>query len=266
MTYLELVREAIRDAAYGDAEDVLTLNGGDDTVSIAASRVNEAWQRIQNGADEWEFMLWPFELELVAGKSRYTPAEMGDRNGNPSIPSYTNTAVGAPEVRKWITETQGDTRTAKLSPFSISDLVGQSFGGLVEYEPYSIFRQLRVLLSQASGQSRGLPQFYTFEPQPPRALLFDPIPDESDRYVVHGMVVRAAHQMRSDNDEPQGLPEEFHQAIKWRAVMMLAGHDTAADEYQFARSEYREIYRNLSRAQLPSFVESRGRGSGPGYG
>lgn len=258
MRYVDLVREAIRDASVGEADDLQSLATADASQRLAADRVRDAWLRIQTATETWDWVNLPFTFGLNAGQRRYEPREMRAEDGRPSLPTYRDSNVAATRVRRWRRQSpEGD------AAFAITDLgadgQGFQYGGLIGYQPYTYFR-LRHLLqrdeSYSRGEGRGKPQWWTFEPQPPGAILVAPIPDASARYFIHGQAVREAQILRDDDDEPYGILEELQGAIKWRAVMLLLAHDTAADEYQFAQAAYGEVYDDLVRAQRPGMTQT----------
>ena len=55
----------------------------------------------------------------------------------------------------------------------------------------------------------------------------------------------------SDKDVPYGLPVEYHDAIKWRAVMMVYASDNALHEEQGAKRHFDEYMTALQRRFLP---------------
>ena len=68
------------------------------------------------------------------------------------------------------------------------------------------------------------PTSFAFTPD--LSILVNPVPNAAFR--LHGMYVVGIQSLTSENHIPHGLPAVYHDAIKWRAVMMIHGSDEAS--------------------------------------
>ena len=57
--------------------------------------------------------------------------------------------------------------------------------------------------------------------------------------------------MHPNNQVPLGLPDDYHDMVKWKAVAMLHGFDDALEQVQFASTQYAIHFNNLKRLYLP---------------
>jgi hypothetical protein len=70
---------------------------------------------------------------------------------------------------------------------------------------------------------------------PDRSLVVGPKPDQA--YMIRGEYQRGPQILAADSDIPI-MPDQYHDAITWRACMMLAAHDEAPAAYQSAAMKY----------------------------
>lgn len=83
---------------------------------------------------------------------------------------------------------------------------------------------------------------------PDNQLLLGDKPDGA--YVVRGDYFKTPQALAADSDTPE-MPEQYHMAIVWRALMKYARYDAAAEIYQDARENYRRIMIQLNNKQMP---------------
>lgn len=82
---------------------------------------------------------------------------------------------------------------------------------------------------------------------PDRSLCFGPKPDKI--YTVVGEYWREPYLPTQDADEP-ALPERYHMAIVYRAMMDYASYTAAAEVYQRADMKYKEMLRRIEADQM----------------
>ena len=242
MTYLELVRATLRDGSFGSADDISSIADVGGYEATIRGFVDQAWLKIQQGQN-WNYNRLDIEIALVAGKREYAPADMEQSDGTPSIPSYPvvpaeNPVPAADGVRRWIfIERDG------LSAWSLSDLDRGDYGGFFPYTEFAEFR--RTYLTRPEGiTAQSKPLRFTVRDREPKPIVVFPTPDKDDTYILYGQCQRQSQILVNDGDEPSGLPVEYHDMIKWRAIMIANNYDQDVDAFQFAKNEYTEIHKD----------------------
>ena len=233
MTYLELCQSTLSTADTGSPANLRTLNDASEYQSQVTGFVTEAWRNIQTLHEGWEWRQKEFTAVLRPGVAVYAWNEIRLDDGSHSIPLEDG-------FRKWLSRAPGDTDGPD---WLMTDPVGarQSIGELLPI-PFETMRARRLLLS-----SNGRPTSFAIAHD--KRLIFHATPDVE--YVVHGMYVDGVQLFSSENQTPRGLPDEYHDVIKWKAVMMLHGYDEANESYAFAQTQYQELLNSLERIYLP---------------
>lgn len=94
---------------------------------------------------------------------------------------------------------------------------------------------------------------------PNKQIRLLPTPDAA--YTVNFEYYRTPLQLDTDTDEPL-IPEEFQDAIIWRAKMFWAQYEEAMEQLQFASAAYQEAMIRLQNDQLPGVNKHHKRLSG----
>jgi hypothetical protein len=220
-TFLELCGKlAQRSGAVGSAPaSVLNQTGRQAKV---VDWVRTAWEMIQTEDNpDWNFLRGEFSQAL-----------------SPNIMSYTPAALGIPSFGRWIPA------TPEYQPMSIYPAGAQDQECELRYIDYSSWR---------ATYNRGVhdamkPTYWSIAPD--RSFLVGPKPDQA--YVVRGEYQRGAQTLVADGDVPI-MPDEYHDAIVWRAAVLLAEHDEAPVARQTAVLNYDPLFRSMSRDLLPAF-------------
>lgn len=227
MTYLELCQ------AVAQESGTVPTTGQPTTVVDQTGRllrivdwVRDAWTQIQIENKAWRWMEADFSGTLVASTREYAPSALGISS----------------RFRSWVY--QGPRGEDAFTIYLASD--GQDTEGKLVFRDWDHMRN-NVLLGPMLSTT-GKPQHVTIDPN--NRLVFYPLPD--DAYTVRGRYMKSAQTLASDSDEPE-IPADFHEAIKWRALKLLALHDEDQFHYQTWDVEYRRAMNDLRGDQTPRF-------------
>ena len=233
-TYLELCQQTLRDSDT-DAPEVLTsLQDVDSYHQQVAAFVAEAWRDVQGLHENWGWRQREFKADLKVGTATYEWRELRDGDNERSIP-------GEPGFRNWT----NNPPAGELIWYISSPAQDHANVGPLPQIEFSLMRRRRL-----SFKSRTRPNAITFLPD--KKLEVHPTPDLA--YRIYGMHVMGIQTLSNENHIPLGLEGEYHDIIKWKAIMMLHASDEASDSWVFADSQYRGILRSLSRIYLPNLT------------
>lgn len=223
MNFLDLCRDAARESG--------TLAGGGlavfSTVASASGRaekivnwVRQAWISIQLEHNDWLFMRREFQAPLQVGKTRYTGAELGiDRLG------------------VWLP------RDDEGYPFTLwDDAVGQQDEADLCPIPYGTWR---------ARYDRGVHDATRpteMSVSPLNALCVGAKPDKP--YVLRGTYVVTPQILTANDDVPE-MPAQYHRAIVWEAIKLMAIADEAPTALQTSVGEYARVRDAMSRDMRP---------------
>lgn len=228
MTYLELCQEVARESGTISTIGLpASVTGQTGREARIVSWVDMAWNDIQTTRENWRWMRLNFVGQTVANVRNYQWDALG-------IASRFSHFVY-----------QGEDGDNLISLYKTSE--GEGNEGLLSFVEYNEFR--RTILVGASEEQTGHPRLYTINDQ--GSLALHPIPD--DVYTIRGRFHRAPQALVNDSDVPE-MPAQFHRAITYRALMLLAQHDEAQLQYQFAASEFNRYMDRLEQHQLPRFT------------
>lgn len=107
------------------------------------------------------------------------------------------------------------------------------------YLPYADYRDLRI------GASSGQPQFVTEAPN--KELMFTPTPTGAQTVVLEYW--KKPEVLAANSDIPR-MPQAYHMAIVWRAVMFYCGHDESMQLYQEAKRNYERLISRMEETEL----------------
>lgn len=173
--------------------------------------VRAAYEDIQRRASDWRFD-WVAETRpLVAGKAAY------------DLASDWGLAIKSLDPEGLSVRRIGST--------------GETWLDLVEW---ATFRPVRL-----PGVT-GLPVLASVAPD--GRLHFHPVPTAGLEVSLEGYLQPQA--LEQNGDTPR-LPERYHMAIVWRAVMYWAAHDEAPGPYQSAERNFRAIMHAAALSELP---------------
>lgn len=223
MNFLELCKKVAKDSGTlaGGAQSVITTGA---SASGRASKIvdwtRDAWINIQNEHDDWLWMRREFEALLTPGKARYTAAELG-----------------VPRLGVWLTADDYD------YPFTIQEeALGKRDEAGLGYIDYSAWR------ARYHRGHHDPARPTEFSVSPLREIVVGATPDRS--YVMRGLYVLSPQVLTNDTDVPE-MPEQYHSAIIWEALKLLAIADEAPVSIQTSVGEYSRARDAMSRDLRP---------------
>ena len=236
MTYLELCQETIEASGTGEELALTSLTDVDQFRRGITRKVVEAWRFVQTLHEGWGWRQRDFTAQLRAGVSVYTWNELFNGDGTRSIP---------PDIgfRNWLAKPPGD----GTGPEWYISSPDNDYGSVTPLTTisYEVMRARRLVLTAPQKPT-------TFAISPSIQLILHAIPEAAHR--IHGMHVTGVQTLVSENDIPNLPDDEYHDVIKWRAVMMVHGFDEADKSYMFAKEQYSELLESMSRKYLPSIT------------
>lgn len=220
-TFLELCRDLRREAGVSgtDLMPASVLNQTGEMRKIV-EWVLKAYTAIQNLHQTWDFLREDFSFSTISGTANYTKG-----------------AVNLDELGRW----KGDTLRCYLTATGVSDQQE------LEYVPWEEFRA-SYSLAVLSTQSQR-PVVVTVRPN--QSLTFWPIPDAD--YTITGEYFKRAQTMTENADEPL-IPEEYQEAIVWRALMYYGAERAAPEKYSHGETEYKRVLHALELDNLPELT------------
>ena len=197
--------------------------------------MRESWQDIQLRHDGWNWRVREFDMVSEAGGMAYSWDSMAQPDGSRSIPGTTG-------FRRWLGTTPDP--PSGYWWFIRDPDIGNASGSVLPWVPFGSVRNQRLREPDRSGK----PTMFTVDPTG-RVLLW-PVPEKA--YTVSGMFVKGVQRLVNDSDTPEGIDEEFHDAIKWLAVSKLHALDDQYDSSAVALQRFRELVRSMDRKYLPA--------------
>lgn len=226
-TFLQLVQDLARESGtLAGASSLTTLSGASNRANQLVYWTNRAWEDIQQQRN-WNWMRGEFSSTLTINTLRYTAA-----------------SFSLSRFRNWITDTRF------YQPLTIYDTtIGQSDEGPLRFIEWDRWRDMYDRGSHDSNR----PVDYSVSPA--RELCFGPKPDKA--YAVRGEYWKSQQSLSVDADEPE-CPAEHHQAIVYRAWMLMGESDESPATIQVATPEFRRRFARLCEDQLPDMGTMRG--------
>lgn len=225
MDYLALCQEVARESGtVPTIGQPATVTGQVGRLQRVVYWVNTAWQMIQHNEPNWRWMNAEFSAETSSGTQEYTSATMGI----------------ADRFADW--RYRGEEMDNLFSVYETA--AGQADEGLLSYVEWPKFRRL-AMVGGAAGTT-GKPIYISVDDS--RNLVLYPTPDGS--YTIRGRYHKAPQELTADSDVPE-MPEQFHRAIVYRALMLLAQFDEAQNQMSTWQFEFNLIMDRLRMNQLP---------------
>lgn len=186
------------------------------------SFVVEAWLAIQRLHTDWDFLRASCSVTTTEGQHAYTAAHFG-----------ISTTFGY-----WaLDEHRGDTFRAYLTA---SGTVDEQKLGIVDYDWW---RDVYLYASNRTSYQRPL----AVAAAPDRSLVVGPIPAAG--YTIAGDYYKKPTELSAASDEPS-LPDHFHWAIVYRAMMFYGVSEAAPEVYDEGELEFNRMLRQIEATQL----------------
>jgi hypothetical protein len=214
MNFLQLAQRVRQEAGIsGDGPTSVVNQTGE--MKRVVDWTAEAWRKVQEYRTDWRWMRATATTTTVSGTNNYSPTG--------SSPNFGLTRWG-----RWI-----------ITSFYITDSSGQNRE--LVYMPYADFRRRFIVLAP----STAMPTHVTEAPN--GNIILGPTPDGA--YPLVGDYYKNIQELTQDTDTPE-MPAAYHAAIVYRALMMYARYEAAAEIYQDALNNFDEEMARLERDQL----------------
>lgn len=211
-TFLSLVNDVERESGtVSQSQWLATVTGATGRQRKIVDWVRQAWEMIQRERNDWIFRRAQFSHALEADEKVYTPTDLG----------LTDFGGWMPDTVTWqgFTVYDGDLGVADECSLRVVS-----------------YREWLTMFDRGSQQSqRPTTLAFTWG----RDLAIGAAPDKA--YVLRGWYRKAVQSLAVDADEPI-MPEDYHQAIVWRALMLLGDDDEAAFEVASSTNSYRQAF------------------------
>ncbi len=182
----------------------------------------DAYKDIQRHRPNWRWLQAEFTGQTIAG-----------------VASYDSEAMGITErFSHWLSEQ--DRGDSDLFVYKTSDGVGRQQPMLFRDWDY-MYRTL-----SRGTVNTGKPCYFSISPE--NKLHFYPTPD--DTYTIVGRYYKSPQVLDSDDDEPE-MPGQFHDLIKWRALIKLLTYDESYQQISLYDREASKMMGELEKRQLP---------------
>jgi hypothetical protein len=213
MNFLALTRRLAVEA--GSSANISSVVAQSGEAGRMAGWTSSAWDDVQLERPDWYWMRGSFSFPTVAGDMDYSPADAGI----------------ATRFGMWDTNSFRAFLTNRNDELKLSWLDYESFR-----DSYMIGPQI---------QSR--PMYASIAPN--LNILLGPIPEAA--YTINGEYFKAPQTLTVDDDEPE-IPAQFQMIIVYRALMLYARYEAAAEIYADAEMNYKRMLRRLELNQLPT--------------
>lgn len=217
-TFLELTQRLRQEAGIAGSGPVsTTFQSGE--LKRLVDWVASSWNDIQISKPNWLWMTGQFQFVTTPSQREYTSAQAGI----------------ATRFSHW------NPRTVRLGLTPPND---ETLLMPVSYDDYR-----SVYMTGPQPESR--PVVVAVTPAQKLALGYVP----NDAYTVTGEYQKTPQKLTADADVPE-MPEQFHEAILYLALMKYARFMAAGEIYEDAQVNHRRIMQNLQVHQLPGLTEA----------
>lgn len=222
MNFLSLSQRLVQECGVSGTLST-TVNQTGEFLRIT-SWINSAWNDLQTRHDDW---WWLRSSALVGGGVSFVPA---------AGIAYTPLGTGAGTVGV-LAENFG--KWAMNSFRCNTTSVGFADETYMDPVEYDVWRDSYMYGAMRSVQTRPV----AIAVGPDKQLCVGP--PSNGNYTVTGDYFRAPTQMSADIDTPTGLPNQFHMAIVYNAMMMYAGYEAASEVFQRGDAGYKRMMAEL---------------------
>lgn len=217
MTFLELVQRLRQECGIsGTGPAAVTNQTGE--LRRLVDWVATSWDDIQRLHQDWSWLKGTYSFAATPNDDRYTSADAGI----------------ATRFKTW------DRNMARVYSSSVNDETELMF---LAYEEW---RHIYRVGTQTSAR----PVHFSIDPAS-KDLLLGYKPDIA--YTISGEYFKSVQTLAADGDEPE-MPEEYHMAIVYKAMMKYARYNAAGEIYEDASTEYRKIRAELEARELPQML------------
>lgn len=220
MNFLELCKATARESgSIAGLPSFTTVNGASGRVEKLVNWVRDAWVNIQNERTDWLFRTATFDKPLSIGVNSYTGASF------------------ALEVASWLPDTATSFSMTLYDP-----ALGQGDETYLQQRSWDVWRSQYDRGAQVSNRPTIWAQ------APDGSLCIGPKPDKA--YTLRGTYRRKAQRLTLDGDTPL-VPEDFHNAIIGRALLLMAESDEAFEVLRAKAATHATVYSAMVLDQTP---------------
>lgn len=214
-TFLQLVNKVERlSGIINQGQRLTTIVGARGRQEKIVYWTSQAWEEIQRERRDWTFLRKQFDEALTVGQATYTPAQLG-----------------ITDFGGWVSEADN------FRPFTLYDpALGRA--DETRLKPVNHRAWLDAFDIGSHDATRPNAIAIGFD----RTLNVGPKPDKS--YVLRGWYRRKIQTIAADSDIPY-LDEQYHDAIVYRALMMLGEHDEAPVAIGTAQAKARVLHSQM---------------------
>lgn len=220
-TFIQLVNDVERESGtVSQAQRLTTVTGARGRQEKIVQWTAQAWAEIQRERRDWTFMRKRFLHAVTSGVASYTAADLG-----------------ITDFGGWMTEAD------HFQPFTIYETAkGRQDETRLRILPFNAW----LTAYDVGAHDAQRPNYIAIGFD--RSLNLGPTPDRA--YTLRGWYRRSIQMLAADNDTPF-IDEQFHNAIVWRALMLLGEHDEATFPIAAAQSKARVQHSAMLREFTP---------------
>lgn len=217
MNFLELVNSTRENC--GVPGTIATVAGATNESLLLINWVRQALKEIEQDRPDWEWMRKPFSFNTVVAKQSYSAA----------------TDIGLADFGYW---RNNSFRIYLTSAGVANEII------LDQYE-YNLFRDYYLLGSRKLAYARPA----AIAVSPDRSLVLGLAP--SDIYTVSGEYFRVPQVLSADTDIPD-MPERYHMAIVYKAMVKYGNYWAAPEQTQAGASQLSALMNTMAADQTPT--------------
>lgn len=188
--------------------------------------VNQAWLDIQTERNDWQWMRKTASFSTIAQQGTY---------------EVDTAPLSLTDFGNWVEHSFRIYRTS----------AGIAHELMLDYVPYEYFRDTWLISSLRSSYSQ--PVQITIAPD--KSLVLALPPDSAD-YTISGDYYKKPTSIVQNTNTPD-MPDRFHMAIVWKALMYYGSYESYPEKYATAEREYKRIMTQLGIDQLPEITVRR---------
>ena len=216
-TFLELAQKVAEKSGTVTDGQPTTVEDLTGRLKKVVDMTAEAWRDIQRSRNEWLWMRMDFSGNTSSGIAEYAPA-----------------SFAVSDLARWVS----GNNAIYLSDTSI----GFEDEGPLRMIDWDVF----VRRYKRGTHDNSRPTEYAIAPN--RRINFGPTPDKD--YTIRGEYYKTIQTLAVSADIPE-MPEDFHDLIVWRALILLTGHDEAVWHHSDVGVEFLIGLSRLEQDQLP---------------
>lgn len=223
--YLTICQDTARESGvYPNVDDPQSVVAQEGALLRLTHWVNDAWGEIQREQPRWRWMMAEATGDATIGVSGYTGVSLGITS----------------RFSRW--EPFVDGEECEVSAWDAD--IGRGDEQYLRYVDWYEFR--RIYQSGSAVDDTGKPQIVSIAPN--GELTVYPTPDKA--YKIRAPYKKTRQDLTANTDVPE-MPDEFHDAIKWKALVYLGMHDEANGQLPMWQSKYVRVMEHLRNDQLP---------------